>query len=125
MYKRQAEKYPAGDVTPGTVPGGTVPAGVYTPSFRVQLPDGRIIPVSYTHLGFDLLLEQKVAIKEYFPMSTGMVSRENRSMVVWSNAMMGTVSYTHLLSFGGTRGVPAVFWNHYSKIISPLDTIVY
>ena len=26
---------------------------------------------------------------------------------------------------GGTRGVPAVFWNHYSKIISPLDTIAY
>ena len=43
--RRSAEKYPAGGVTPGTVPGGTVPAGGYTPSFRVQLPDGRIIPV--------------------------------------------------------------------------------
>ena len=43
--RKSAEKYPAGGVTPGTVPGGTVPAGVYTPSFRVQLPDGRIIPV--------------------------------------------------------------------------------
>lgn len=43
--RKSAEKYPAGGVAPGTVPGGTVPAGVYTPSFRVQLPDGRIIPV--------------------------------------------------------------------------------
>ena len=43
--RKSAEKYPAGGVTPGTVPGGTVPAGVYMPSFRVQLPDGRIIPV--------------------------------------------------------------------------------
>ena len=43
--RKSAEKNPAGGVTPGTVPGGTVPAGVYTPSFRVQLPDGRIIPV--------------------------------------------------------------------------------
>lgn len=43
--RKSAEKYPAGGVTPGTVPGGTVPAGGYTPSFRVQLPDGRIIPV--------------------------------------------------------------------------------
>ena len=43
--RKSTEKNPAGGVTPGTVPGGTVPAGVYTPSFRVQLPDGRIIPV--------------------------------------------------------------------------------
>ena len=43
--RKSAEKNPAGGVTPGTVPGGTVPAGGYTPSFRVQLPDGRIIPV--------------------------------------------------------------------------------
>lgn len=43
--RKSTEKNPAGGVTPGTVPGGTVPAGGYTPSFRVQLPDGRIIPV--------------------------------------------------------------------------------
>ncbi len=42
-----------------------------------------------TYIGLDLLLEQKVAIKEYFPTSTGMVTRENRSTVVWSSAMAG------------------------------------
>ena len=41
-----------------------------------------------TYIGFDLLLEQKVAIKEYFPMSTGMVTRENSTAVVWSSAVM-------------------------------------
>ena len=42
-----------------------------------------------TYIGFELLLEQKVAIKEYYPMSTGMVSRDGHSTVVWSSAMMG------------------------------------
>ena len=41
-----------------------------------------------TYIGFALLLEQKVAIKEYYPMSTGMVSRENSTTVVWSSAVM-------------------------------------
>ena len=41
-----------------------------------------------TYIGFDLLLEQNVAIKEYYPMSTGMVSRENSTTVVWSSAVM-------------------------------------
>ena len=41
-----------------------------------------------TYIGFDLLLEQKVSIKEYYPMSTGMVSRENSTTVVWSSAVM-------------------------------------
>lgn len=44
--RKSAEKNPAGGGTPGAVPGGTVPvSGGYKPSFRVQLPDGRIIPV--------------------------------------------------------------------------------
>ena len=42
-----------------------------------------------TYIGFDLLLEQKVAIKDYYPMSTGKVSRDGHSTVVWSSAMMG------------------------------------
>lgn len=41
-----------------------------------------------TYLGFDLLLEQKVAIKEYFPLSAGLVTRENGSTVVWSTTML-------------------------------------
>ena len=50
--RKSAEKYPAGGVTPGTVPGGTVPAGVYTPSFRVQLPDGTRQFVSHPNPSF-------------------------------------------------------------------------
>lgn len=41
-----------------------------------------------TYLGYDLFLEQKVAIKEYFPMNTGLVTRDNRSTVVWCTSMM-------------------------------------
>lgn len=41
-----------------------------------------------TYLGFDLLLEQKVAIKEYFPLSAGLVTRENGSTVVWHTTML-------------------------------------
>lgn len=38
-----------------------------------------------TYIGLDLILEKKVAIKECFPVSTGMVSRHNSAAVTWNS----------------------------------------
>jgi len=45
LRNRKSTEKSSKEVNPGVGPVSTVPAGVYTPSFRVQLPDGRIIPV--------------------------------------------------------------------------------
>lgn len=71
-----------------------------------------------TYIGFNLQAEQKVAIKEYFPMGTGMVSRENGAAVVWyrSGIEEGFDSFLQearkmakLDSIPGVVGVKSVF----------------
>ena len=45
LRNRKSAEKSSKEVNPGVGPVSTVPADGYTPSFRVQLPDGRIIPV--------------------------------------------------------------------------------
>lgn len=53
-----------------------------------------------TYIGLDLLLEKKVAVKEYYPISTGMVSRKDASAVVWnSEVRVKNGQVAHLDSF--------------------------
>lgn len=40
-----------------------------------------------TYIGLDLMLQQKVAIKEFFPTCTGMVMRKDNSEVIWTKEM--------------------------------------
>ena len=45
LRNRKSAEKSSKEVNPGVGPVSTVPADGYKPSFRVQLPDGRIIPV--------------------------------------------------------------------------------
>lgn len=73
---------------PGTNPNSLKPGHILKGKYLV----GEVLGqggFGITYIGLDLVLEQKVAIKEYFPVSTGTVRRHPAGTVVWNSDVSG------------------------------------